>query len=835
MGHLLAELRQALRGLAARPGFALVAVLSLAVGIGTSTAIWSLYHQVALKPMAVDAPERLVNLSGPGPKSGSSSSGSAGDRDDVFSYPMFRDLQRLQEPFAGIAGHVERAVNIGHGGRTTSGSAMLVSGNYFALLGLQPSAGRLIAPHDDQAPGQGRVAVLAHGYWQNALGGADVVGSSVLVNGQPLDVVGIAPAGFHGTTLGERADVFVPISLRWALEPNEGNDPDDRRNYWVYLFARLAPGVSMEQAEEQVNRVYAALLADVELPLQTTSDQQWLAQFRDKRIALSDGSRGQSVTAEQAATPLLLLLAAAALVLLVACLNIANLLLARGNARSAELAVRRSLGASRLRLLRQLLIEAVLIAAAGALLALPIGLAMVEGILGLMQDAGADGLQPGLDGAALRFALLTALATVLLFGLFPAWQATRTAPVAVLRSESGGSRGGRTALRFRNALATGQVAFSMAALVLAGLFLKSLDNLSAVDLGMDVERVLTFAVSPARNGYPPEKAEQFYREAERALAALPGVETAATSMVPLLTDSQWTNNITVQDREPTPQDVDPSYNAVGEHFFEAVGVPLLAGRAFDARDTGDGAKVVIVNRRFAELYGLGENPIGKRMAMGSGGPLDMEIVGLVADSAYNTVQDGVLPLLWVPRSQGGAPGSMNFYVRTAPGAQADVLARVPALVAGLDPDLPVEGLRSFEEQVALSLSMQRFVGAVAAAFAVLATLLAALGLHGVLSYTLSQRTRELGLRMALGAAPRRLVAMLFGQVGRMTLVGAVLGLLAAAALGSAAQTLLFGLQGHDPVVFLGALVLLVLVALAAAALPARRAARTDPMTALRHE
>lgn len=835
MGNLLAEVRQALRSLIARPGFTIVAVLSLALGIGTSTAIWSLYHQVAIRPMAVHAPGELVNLSGPGPKSGSLSSGSAGGRDDVFSYPMFRDLQRLQTPFTGIAGHVSRGVNIGHGGRTASGQAMLVSGNYFELLGLRPAAGRLIAPHDDQAPGQGRVAVLEHGYWQNTLGGADVIGDSVRVNGQPLEVVGIAPPGFHGTTLGVRPDVFVPISLRWALEPNEDNDADNRRSYWIYLFARLAPGTSVEQAEEQVNRVHGQLLAEVELPLQTTSDQQWLAQFRNKRIELSDGARGQSVSAQRAATPLLLLLAAAALVLLVACLNIANLLLARGNARAAELAVRTSLGASRLRLLRQLLAEAVLIAAAGALLALPVGLLLVDGILALMQQAGTEGLQPGLDGAALQFALLASLLAVLLFGVFPAWQATGTAPIAVLRSEGGGSRGGRAALRFRNALATGQVAFSMAALVLAGLFLKSLDNLSAVDLGMDVEQVLTFAVSPARNGYPADRAEQLYAEMERALAALPGVEAAASSMVPLLADSQWTNNVTVQDREPTPQDVDPSYNAVGEHFFETLGVPLLAGRHFDQRDGFEAARVVIVNRRFAQLYGLGDNPVGKRMAIGGGGPLNMEIVGLAADTAYNNVADGVMPLLWVPRPQGGAPGSMNFYVRTRPGAQADVLARIPPLVAGLDPDLPVEELRSFGEQVARNLGMQRFVGAVAAAFAVLATLLAALGLHGVLSYTLSQRTRELGLRMALGAAPKRLAAMLLAQVGRMTLVGAGLGLLAAAALGSAAQALLFGLEGHDPLVFLCALVLLVLVALAAAVLPARRAARTDPMTALRHD
>lgn len=830
------ETRYALRGLLARPWFTLLAVLSLAIGIGTSTAIWSLYYQVALKPMAVEAPERLVNLASPGPKTGSSSSNNAGNRDHIFSYPLFRDLQRLQTPFTGIAGHRATSVNLGHGGRTIAGTAMLVSGNYFDVLGLRPVAGRLIAPHDDAAPGQGRAAVLSHAYWTNTLGGReDVLGSSLLVNGQPLEVVGVAPAGFAGTTLGERADVFVPISLRWVLEPQAGDDSGNRLSHWVYLFARLAPGVTAEEAATAINLTHRQLVEELELPAQTSTDPEWLARFRAKELVLSDGSRGQSTVSGQAATPLALLLAAAGLVLLVACLNIANLLLARGAARAGELAVRRSMGAGRGRLLRQLLLESLLLAAFGAALSLPVGMLVMDGIATLMQGAGAESLQARLDGVALRFALLAGAATVLLFGLFPALHASRVSPAQVLRSEAGGSRGGRGAVRFRNALAVGQVALSMAALVLAGLFLKSLDNLSRVDIGMQVDSVLTFAVSPARNGHAPERVERFYRELERSMAEVPGVQAVASSMVPLMTDSQWSSNVTVEGREPTPQDTDPYYNAVGRDFFRVLGIPLLAGRAFDERDTGE-ARVAIVNRRFADLYGLGENPVGKRMAIGSGGPLDIEIVGLAADSAYSSVPDGVLPLLWFPRTQlGGGLGTMVFYVRTVPGAEADVLARIPAVVAALDPDLPVEELRGFPEQIALGLTLQRFVGAVATAFAVLGTLLAALGLYGVLSYTLVQRTRELGLRLALGAGPRRLAAMLLRQVGVMALVGAVLGLFAAAALGSAAQALLFGLDGLDPGVYLLSLLVLLGVVFAAALLPARRAARTDPMAALRYD
>lgn len=834
-GSWISDFRYAARALSARPTFALIAILSLALGIGVNTAIFSLFHQAVLRPLPVADPDRLVNLSAPGIKVGSTSNNLAGRREDIFSYPMFRDLERARpDALVGLAAHRAVQANLGSGGAMHGTHAMLVSGGYFDVMGLSPARGRLIAPHDDAAPGASRVAVLAHDYWRNRLGSDPAaVGGTVVVNGVSLTVVGVAPQGFSGTTFGLRPDVFAPISLRWVLDPNAEKDAGDRKSYWTYLFARLASGTSMAEAEAALNRPYSALVNDVEVPLHAELDATRLAEFRDKRVELAPGRRGQSSASANAAGPLQLLIAVAALVLLIACLNIANLLLARGASRAGEFALRASIGASRSRLVRQVLAEALLLALAGGLLSLPLAIVVGSALVDWMPEGMGGSFAPGLDPAALRFAALVAAGTVLLFGLFPALQLARASPIAALRGQSGqsSSRGGN---RFRASLATVQVALSMTSLVLAGLFLQSLLNIASEDLGMDVDSLGVFAVAPERNGYAAERSSALFDRIEEQLAALPGVTHVASSMVPLLTRNEWSSSVRVEGYQGTPESPSPFVDKVGTGFFETMDIGLLAGRDFVVADNASAPKVAIVNRAFAEYFGLGQNPIGARMGTGVGDALDIEIVGMVSDSKYADVRARPQPTFFLPRRQGTPPGEMYFYVRSALAPEA-LLAQLPGVVSKIDPALPVEELGTVRQQIAETVVMERFVGLLSGGFAVLATLLAALGLYGVLSFTLSQRMREIGLRLALGAEPRRVGRMLLRQVVRMTVVGGVVGLVAAVFAGHAARSMLFGLEGHDPRVLAAATLLLTVVALCAGIVPARRAARTDPMIALRHD
>jgi predicted permease len=435
----------------------------------------------------------------------------------------------------------------------------------------------------------------------------------------------------------------------------------------------------------------------------------------------------------------------------------------------------------------------------------------------------------------MRHALAVAAFAVLLFGLFPALQAARSAPIQALKGSSGGSAGNRVATRFRNALATAQIALSMASLVIAGLFIQSLQNLSRVELGMDVDALASFAISPARNGYDAARSQLLFDQVEQDLAGLPGVTAVTSSMVPLLSGNNWGTNVSVEGFRSENQEAAHSlYNEVGSGFFGTVGMPLLAGREFSDADSADRPKVAMVNRRFAEKFGLGSEVIGKRMAIGDNEKLDIEIIGLVADAHYDSVKVAPPEQFWLPRRQNADLGELVFYVRgELPPEQ--LLKALPGVVARLDPDLPVENLRTLPQQIRQNLVVDHFVGLLSTAFALLATLLAAIGVYGVLSYALQQRTREIGLRLALGAEPRRVQAALLGQVGRMFLIGGGVGLMLALALGRAAQALLYELDGHDPGVIVGATLLLAAIALLAGWWPARRAARIDPLVALRWE
>jgi predicted permease len=831
----MSNLRLALRTLVKTPFVTTVAVVSLALGIGANSAIFSLFNQVLLRPLPVQAPHELVNLSAPGPKPGSQWCGQAGDCHAVFSNPMFRDLERMQTVFAGIAAHSSAGVNLSFQGRTISGSAALVSGSYFPVLGLQPAVGRLLTVDDDRTPGGHFVTVLSYAYWRTSFEeNPDVVGKALVVNGHPMTIVGVAPEGFSGTVLGAEPQVFVPLSMREQMIP-AFKGLENRRSYWAYLFARLKPGVTLEQAQTGINVPYRAVINDVEAPLQKGMSDQTMARFRTKQIVVEPGARGQSSVHEEARTPVLLLLAVTGLVLLIACANIANLLLARAASRASEMAVRLSIGASRRQLIVQLLTESCTLALLGGAAGVLVARWTLQGIGAIMPAEQTRSLAFEVDSDVLLFAAALSIATGFLFGLFPAIHTTKPDLVSALKGVTGQPAGARAAARFRWTLATAQIALSMALLVSAGLFTKSLVNATRVDLGLKTERLLVFSVAPSLNGYTPERTLALFERIEDELAAVPGVTSVAASMVGLISGSNWGSSVRVQGFESGPDtDTHSVYNEVGPGYFRTLGIPLISGREFTRADALGSGKVAIVNESFARKFKLGRDAVGKRMGSGEGNALDVEIVGLVRDAKYSEVKDEPPPMFVTPYRQDNKVGFSSFYVRTTLDEQ-QLLPTIPAVIKRLDPNLPVDDLKTMTVQVNENLFLDRMISTLSAAFAALATLLAAVGLYGVLAYTVSQRTREFGVRMALGADAARVRALVLGQVGLMTIVGGIIGILAALALGRLAETLLFQLKGHDPFVLTVAAVLLTLVALGAGFIPAHRASRLDPMRALRYE
>ena len=830
------NLKHAFRTLFKAPFVTAVAIVSLALGIGANAAIFSVFNQVLLRPLPVREPSTLVNLSTPGPKPGSQSCTNAGGCDVVFSYPMFRDLQREQKVFTEMAAHRGFSANLAFGGQTLNGEGTLVSGSYFPLLGLQPAAGRLLTPDDDKAVGESPVVVLSHGYWLTRFD-ADpgVVNKTMIVNGQSLTIVGVAPRGFEGTTLGVQPKVYVPITLRGLMEPLIGpNQFANRRSYWVYVFARLRPGVSIDEARTGINVPYKNIINQVEVPLQRGMSDQTMAKFKAKEAGVEPGARGQTSVRSEAQDPLRMLLGVTALVLIIACANIANLLLARAAGRANEMAVRLSLGAKRIQLIRQLLVEACLMAVLGGVA----GLVVAKWTLGAMASLLPADLAPlipiGLDATALVFAAALAIGTGILFGLFPALHSTRPDLLPTLKGHSGQPGGARAAARFRTSLATAQIALSMALLVAAGLFAKSLYNVARTDLGLNADRIVTFAISPQLNKYTAARSQVLFEQLEDGLGRQPGVTGVTAGMVPLLAGSNWGTSVNVQGFESGP-DVDShsNYNEIGPDYFRTVGIRVLAGREFTRADTEGAPKVAIVNEAFAKKFNLGSDAVGKRMS-DSGGKLDVEIVGLVQNAKYSEVKGEVPPQFFRPYRQDSRLGFITFYVKTSVEPES-LIATVRKVVADLDPNLPIENLRTLEQQAKENVFLDRFISFLSTAFATLATLLAAVGLYGVLAYTVSQRTREIGLRMALGAAPGRVRRMVMRQVGIMVLIGGFIGLTAAIWIGSIAQEQLYQMKGHDPGVMTGAAILLAIVALLAGLIPAHRASRVDPMTALRYE
>ena len=829
------HIKLAIRMLLKTPFVTAIAVASLALGIGANAAIFSLFNEILLQPLPVTEPSRLVNLGAPGPKPGSQNCGQAGDCDAVFSYPMFKDLERQQTVFTGIAAHVSFGANLAVRNEPTTGSGLFVSGSYFPVLGVKPELGRLLGPQDDEVIGANFVTVLSYEFWQERFG-ADrtVVGQNLVANGHTLNIVGVAPKGFRGTTLGSRPMLFVPITMREVIEKRRPSF-ENRRSYWAYLFARLKPGVSQAQAGTAMNTAYSRIVTEVEAPLQEGMSDKTMQLFKTKKIAMEPGQRGQSQVHTEAKTPLFMLFGITGIVLLIACANIANLLLARGANRATEMGVRLALGASRRQLLTQLLTESVLLAVVGGVASLIVAQWTLRGIGSLLPPEAAATFSLSIKWPVVAFAAGLSVATGIIFGMFPALHSTRSDLISTIRAGAGQIAGGTVASRFRAALVTVQIALSMMLLISAGLFLKSLLNVSRVDLGVTVDQMVTFGLSPERNAYDSTRSAQLFERVEQEMSAIPGVTAVTSSIVPLLAGSNWGTDVHVQGF-PAGPDVDNNsrYNEISAGYMAALGVRVLSGREFTDADRLGAARVALVNEAFAKKFSLGKDAVGKFISDDGPDSLNIQIVGLVQNAKYSEVKREVPPLFFRPWRQDPRVGSMYFYVKTSlPPEQ--LLRLVPATIKRIDPALPVEDLKTMPQQIRDNIFLDRMISILSAAFAVLATLLAGVGLYGVLAYSVAQRTREIGVRMALGADGGRVRALVMKQIGGMLLAGGIVGVAAALGLGRAARSLLFGLEGHDPLVFALSVVLLAGIAALAGYVPARRAAQVDPMQALRYD
>jgi predicted permease len=827
----VADMGYALRTLRRQKTFATVAVLTLALGIGVNVAIFSLTEQILLRTLPVPEPDRLVNLNDPGlklvghgatPAEPSTASSNSGGADTVFSYPTFRDLEREQTSFVGLAAHRSFQASLSTGEQARLGTGVLVSGSYFSVLGLRPELGRLLGPHDDQVDGEAESVVLSYAYWQSDFGGdPQIVGRQLVVNGQPLTIVGVAPAGFFGTTVGERASVFVPITMRSPRRTPIPNH-DSRLVYWVHLFARLKPGVTRGGAAAAVSPLYRAIVTDEEAPLLTGATEQELEAFRTRPLVLEPGARGQtsaSRTLEPARNSLKLLWAVSGAVLFLCCANVTALMLVRSTARSGEIAVRASMGATRGRLASLLLAESLALALPATLLSLPIAWLALRAIAAGVPGIPAAAFDSELSLVPALVAIGMAAVSALVCGLFPLRDVLQVDPGRMLQAYGVRQTPGHGVARFRRVLATAQIALSMALLAITGVFAQSLANIARIDLGLDVDSVAMVSISPPPTR-SPEEAASFLDRLDGELNAIPGVSSVASSLVPLLERGGFEGRVAVEGLETNPQLI--STNFVSANYLEMFGIGLLAGRAFGEADTE--LQVALVNQQFAERIGLGRSIVGRRIA-----DLDVEIVGMVADAQSGKVTGEIAAQVFRPLRHGS-----TFYIRGARPPE-DLLQTIRETVVRLDPSVAITRLVTMEQQFLANIGTERFVAGASIGFAVLATVLAGLGLYGVLAYAVAQRSREIALRFALGAPAPRIRLMVLRQIAAMAGIGIVLGAAIAVVLARAARSLLFGVGAGDPLALAAAALVLATVMLGATYIPARRASRVDPMTVLRYE
>jgi predicted permease len=870
---MLRDVKYAWRGLARAPLFTLVAIASIALGIGANTAIFTLVDEVLIRLLPVKSPDELVLFSGARNHYGSNSGG------NMLSFPMYEDFRdnfvdralhadgaagsmpRISPPvpnpaptpkiFSGVFARRPIAMNVGIDGRTERVVGELVSGTYFPVLGVGAAAGRLISPDDDKERGGALVAVLSYDYWRNRYGSdQSIVGKTITINNNNVTVIGVSQAGFTGLDIGSASNVFVPVTLKAQMTPN-WDDLDNRRSRWVNVFGRLKPGASRDQALAILQPFFHGLLEqEVKEAAFSQTTPYTREMFLKGTMSLLPAAQGRSPIRQQLTQPLWMLFAIVGGVLLIACANVASLLIARATARQKEIALRLALGASRRRIVGQLLTESLTLAIAGGAIGLVVAAWTTRFLLGFLPTSDfPHAISGAMDWRVLTFNFALSLATGLLFGLAPALRSTKPDVAPVLKDQAGSVVGG--GVRFRKALVVAQVTISILLLIGAGLFIRTLRNLRLVDLGLNPESVIAFNIQPALAGYSPERIPPFYKSLVERLRSQAAVQGVAFANVGLLEGNEWDSTMTVDGYQAQQgEQMNPYCNSISPGYFKTMGITVLRGREFDDRDAGagpespkgqnngngNGYRHAIVNESFADKYFAGREAVGRHIGFGGnpGTPTPIEIVGVVRDSKYTGVRDDIPRQVFFPLFEERTPSSIVVYVRTA-GDPSAAFSAAQRTVRELDTNVPVYNLRTLERQIDRSLLVERFIATLSTAFGVLATLLAVIGLYGVMAYTVARRTREIGVRMALGAVQGDVVWLVMREVLMLVATGMALGLVAAWALNRVVGNQLYGISATDPATILLAIALLGVVAALAGYIPARRATRVNPVLALRYE
>jgi len=837
---MLTDLRHALRTLVHAPAFSLVVILTLGLGIGANTAIFSLMDQLMLRLLPVERPEQLVQLDGPGPFSGRTMN------NRTFSYPMYQDLRDRNEVFSGTVARAAFSATMVQAGQSERVQVELVSGNLFDVLGVRPVLGRTLTPDDDRVRAGHPVVVLSHRYWMRRFAGnPQILNASITINTTPMTVVGVAPPTFSGVLALNVPDVFVPLMMKAQVTPT-WDDLDNRRSRWVSIIGRLKPDVSLDTARAQLDVVYKQVNAEEleSVPAFASSSQQFKDRFRAKAIVVEPAGQGLSGLRGGFSTPVMVLMGMVGLVLLIACANVASLLVARAAGRQKEMGVRLALGASRGRIVRQTLIESLLLAAAGGVVGLLLSVWIGEGLVGLLPTGdSATTLSTTPDLRVGLFTLAVSLLTAVTFGLAPALQGSKPDMNRTLREEAGSVSSGAAHARLRKGLVVAQVALSMLLVAGAGLFSRSLYNLRHLSPGFEPDALVSFAISPELNGYDQVRLRQFYQALQDDLRQVAGVRGVSMSAEPVLVDSVSSRTIQVQGYQTKPdENMNPWTNEIAPDYFRTMGIPLVLGREFTERDAADAPLVAIVNETFAKYYFGTENPIGRRFGWRVlENPGAIEIVGVVKDSFHGSMREGstsdneIRRFVYSPLQQSEELTGMTVYVRGEPGRENDLLQRLRDAVRRRDAALPIYSVATMERTIDEAVFTERMLAVLSAAFGLLATLLAAVGLYGLMSYTVARRTREIGIRIALGAERTAVVWLVLREVALLIGIGLAIGVPAALGLSRLVASQLFGLSARDPLTLVVAVIVLASVGAAAGYLPARRAAAVEPVRALRYE
>jgi len=841
MDALLKDVRYAIRTLLKRPGFTAIAVITLALGIGANTAIFTLLNAVIFKSLPVIRPQELV-LFTDASNEGTSNGDPGTEQWKRFSYASYQYFREHDQNYQGLSAFRSGESRLSvRGTSTPPGEAPqraqghLVSGNYFSVLGVDAMLGRVLTPEDDK-PGAPPAAVMSYGYWKEQWkGDPQIVNKEVTLNGTSFTIVGIMPPQFFGVRVRRSPDIWLPLAFHPQIEMRK-SFLDDPRVYWLNFVGRLKPGVRIEQAQASANISLHQFLTD-EGGSQLTDERR--KSIASGYIQLAPGARGISGLRVVYSQALKMLMVIVALVLLIACANVGNLLLSRAAARKAEMSLRLALGASRYRIVRQLLTESLLLAVIGGVCGIVLAQWGVSALVALVARSSPLDVRP--DAWILLFTAGVSLFSGLLFGMMPAWQASKTDLTTALKEKTTRTR--RRGLRFglASALVVAQVALSMVLLAGAGLFARSLMKLQEESVGFNRDNVLLVGIDPRLGGYKPTELTALYRQLLDRLGTLPGVKSATIATYSPISGTGRNSTITVPGYTPNPgENMDVADMLIGPGYCETLGVPLLSGREIGVRDTPAAQKIAVVNESFAQHFFHGENPLGRRFHFGDNDDPErgdeLEIVGVIGDVKYSSAKEAAEPTAYRPilQIQDSDAYSSNLEIRTV-GDPASLAPSARQAIGQIDDKLPIFGATTLREQLSGALLQEKLIAELVSFFGLLALLLACIGLYGVMAHGVVRRTKEIGIRMALGAERRNIVWMVLRETLGLVLVGVVIGVPAALGAARLIASQLFGLSAADPLTLLMSALLLTAVALLAGFLPARKASKVNPLIALRYE